>query len=196
MNVSLFNWFAIALGLPVMAVSLVSLPQSSQAQSADGFFCDETREFPTVVAVSNGERIDFITFTSDWAPPPFDDVRVRCNQVAAKFQSALLNNGADGFNRLTFDYVSNQPVLCLPSEQDRACQRDSVLITFRNELQGCLFVPAFLENLADQSAGGVSSNTDFEAMRDLCRQQFPDGGGQSQDQIETAFRALNPFTSN
>jgi hypothetical protein len=51
-------------------------------------------------------------------------------------------------------------------------------------------VPAFLENLAMQNVGGISSNTNFEAMRNLCRQQFSDLAGQSNAQIQAAFRAL------
>jgi len=173
---------------------------SGWAQTADGFLCDQDGNersggFPVVMAVSGGQRIHLLTVTDNTQLPPFDDPIARCNQIVARFQNAFISEGAEVFNHLTFSYVNDRPVLCIPGrETDRqsgTCQPNDVLITFRNEQRGCLFVPAFLENLAAQSAGGISSETNFEAMRDLCRQQFPDNAGQSTEQVRAAFRALN-----
>lgn len=173
---------------------------SSAAQTADGFLCDQDGNersggFPVVMAVSGGQRIHLLTVTDNTQLPPFDDPIARCNQIVARFQNAFINEGARVFNYLTFGYVNDRPVLCIPNrESDRQsgnCQPNDVLITFRNEQRGCLFVPAFLENLSAQSAGGISGETDFEAMRDLCRQQFSDNDGQNTEQVRAAFRALN-----
>ena len=172
---------------------------SSLAQGADGFLCDQDGNersggFPVVVAVSQGQRIHLLTVTDNTQLPPFDDPIARCNQIVARFQNAFIGEGAEVFNYLTFSYVNDRPVLCIPSRagdrQSGTCQVNDVLITFRNEQRGCLFVPAFLENLAAQAVGGLSGETDFEAMRDLCRQQFPDGT-EATEQIRSTFRALN-----
>lgn len=175
-------------------------PPISLAQAASGFLCDQdgndrSGRFPAVVAVNQGEQIHLLSVTDNTQLPPFDDPIARCNQIAARFQNSFIAEGAAVFNYLTFSYVNDRPVLCLPSRQgDRengTCQPNDVLLTFRNEQHGCLFVPNFLEGLALQGAGGMSGETDFEAMRDLCRQQFPNGAGQSTAQVQAAFRALN-----
>lgn len=176
-------------------------PQSSRAQAASGFLCDQdgnerSGSYPAVVAVSQGQRIHLLSVTDNTQLPPFDDPIARCNQIAARFQNSFIAEGAAVFNYLTFSYVNNRPVLCLPSrESDRAngtCQENDVLLTFRTEQHGCLFVPNFLEGLAMQGAGGMSGETDFEAMRELCRQQFSDSAGESTEQVRSTFRALSP----
>jgi hypothetical protein len=190
---------AIGFVLSLTATTIALNPQPGRTQTADGFLCDQDGNdrsggFPVVMAVSKGQRIHLLTVTDNTQLPPFDDPIARCNQIVARFQNAFIEGGADVFSYLTFGYVNNQPVLCVPmSAQDRQngiCQANDVLITFRSEQRGCLFVPAFLENLAMQNVGGISSNTNFEAMRNLCRQQFSDLAGQSNAQIQAAFRAL------
>lgn len=173
--------------------------QPSLAQAASEFLCDQDGNersggYPAVVAISQGKRIHLLTVTDDTQLPPFNDRIARCNLIADRFQNALIGGSATVFNYLTFSYVNDRPVLCLPSQandrQNGTCQAYDVLLTFRSEQRGCLFVPNFLESLAKQGAGGVSGETDFESMRELCRQQFPDNG-QSTEQIRAAFRALN-----
>lgn len=190
--------FAASLGMSLALAG--STAPNSLAQAASGFLCDQdgndrSGRFPAVVAVNQGEQIHLLSVTDNTQLPPFDDPIARCNQIAARFQNAFIKEGAAVFNYLTFSYVNDRPVLCLPSrEADRengTCQPNDVLLTFRNEQHGCLFVPNFLEGLAMQAAGGMSDETDFEAMRDLCRQEFPDSAGQSTAQVQAAFRALN-----
>ncbi|WAL60368.1 COP23 domain-containing protein [Thermocoleostomius sinensis] len=194
---NIFTIIGFVLSLTIAAIALS--PQPGRTQTADGFLCDQDGNersggFPVVMAISRGQRIHLLTVTDNTQLPPFDDPIARCNQIVARFQNAFIEGGADVFSYLTFGYVNNQPVLCVPmSAQDRQngiCQANDVLITFRSEQRGCLFIPAFLENLAMQNVGGIASNTNFEAMRDLCRQQFSDLAGQSDAQIQAAFRAL------
>lgn len=170
------------------------------AQGAAGFLCDQDGNdrsggYPAVIAVSNGQQIHLLTVTENTELPPFDDVIARCNQIVARFQNAFIGEGANVFEYLTFSYVNDRPVLCLPNNlpdrQQGRCGANDVLVTFRNEQRGCLFIPAFLENLAGQGVGNIPDNTDFEAMQDICRQQFPDGG-RSTPEIQAAFRELNP----
>lgn len=190
--------FSASLGMIVALAGGMS--PASLAQPASGFLCDQdgndrSGRFPAVVAVNQGQQIHLLSVTDNTQLPPFDDPIARCNQIAARFQNAFIAEGAAVFNYLTFSYVNDRPVLCLPSRQgDRengTCQSNDVLLTFRNEQHGCLFVPNFLEGLSMQGAGGMSEETDFEAMRDLCRQQFSNNSGQSTEQVQAAFRALN-----
>lgn len=190
----------ITAGLAMVVAFTGSKPQPSWAQAASGFLCDQdgnerSGSYPAVVAVNQGQRVHLLSVTDNTQLPPFDDPIARCNQIAARFQNAFIAEGADVFSYLTFSYVNDRPVLCLPSrESDRengTCQENDVLLTFRNEQHGCLFIPNFLEGLAMQGAGGMSGATDFEAMRDLCRQQFSDSAGQSTEQVQSTFRALN-----
>lgn len=198
---------SLAIALPPIAgQDLTGQDLMTHAQAANGFFCDQdgnesSGTYPTVVAVSQGQSIHLLTVTDNTQLPPFDDVIARCNQIAARFQNSFIREGAAVFNHLTFGYVDNRPVLCVPSNDDDrqngTCQPNDVLLTFQNEQRGCLFIPAFLENLMRQGAGGLSGDTDFDAMRDLCQQTFSTNAGQRSNQVEEAFRSLNPiFSSN
>lgn len=198
-QVKLRRYVTLLLASLSMTAALAGAPPFSLAQAADGFLCDQDGNersggFPVVVAVSQGQRIHLLTVTDNTQLPPFDDPIARCNQIVARFQNAFIGEGAEVFNYLTFGYVNDRPVLCIPGRaadrQSGTCQANDVLITFRNEQRGCLFVPAFLENLAVQAVGGLSGETNFEAMRDLCRQQFPDGTERT-EQVRATFRALN-----
>jgi hypothetical protein len=180
---------ALLIGSTVSAL-LPGVHQPIQAQTGAGFYCDESREPPVMVASGNGQIIDFITFTSAWAPPPYT-AEVRCQVISARFQRVFVRDGASAFSNATFGYINNEPVMCLSrnaQEQQRGiCDPDNILLTFQNELQGCLFIPAFEENLFSQGIQGDSSGI----TREQCNRQFPVQTGRGNSQARQAFIALN-----
>lgn len=190
---------ALILSSSTITLLALGLSRSSDAQrAANGFICDRSRENPVLMAVRDGQRIELITFVSNWAAPPFDDLGVRCNQVAANFNTAFINGGVEALNSLTFGHVNNHPVLCIPNSpqdlQNNTCRSDTVLITFQNEWQGCSFVPALIQLLTQQDIYTGYMASDFENMQEQCEQQFPRNriAGQSTEEERNAFRGLNP----
>lgn len=172
------------------AIVLPGMQQRSQAQTGTGFYCDESRDPPVMVAAGNGQVIDFITFTSAWAPPPYTS-EVRCQVISARFQRVFVRDGASSFSNATFGYINNEPVMCLSrntSDQQRGiCDTENILLTFQNERQGCLFIPAFEDNLLRQGVQGNSSGI----TREQCDRTFSGQAGRGNSQARQAFIALN-----
>ncbi|MBD2069088.1 pre-peptidase C-terminal domain-containing protein [Leptolyngbya sp. FACHB-671] len=181
---------ALLVGSTATISLLPGLRQPVQAQTGTGFYCDESREPPVMVAAGNGQVIDFITFTSAWAPPPYT-AEVRCQVISARFQRVFVRDGASAFSNATFGYLNNEPVMCLSrntqDQQRGICDPENILLTFQNELQGCLFIPAFEENLFRQGVQGDSSGI----TREQCNRQFSAQTRRGDSQARQTFLALN-----
>jgi len=179
---------------------LTVFSQIAWAQNREGFYCDESRDSPILVSVTNGQSIDLITFTGEWARPPYTPQN-RCQTISARFQAIYLRGGNEAFN-FAFGYLNNQPVMCIGAgqqgQQRRTCNPSKLLVTFQNELQACLFVPSFLEGLTRQGVQEATSNLDFSQVRQACNQKFANTGQRESTQAErdTFVALMNPSDSS
>jgi len=186
------------------ATVIAPLPIFSQlawAQSREGFYCDVSRDFPTMVYAASGSPIVLITFQYEWAPPPYTN-KVRCQEVSKRFQEAYRKGGSEAFNSLTFGYLNNQPVMCLATgqqgQQRGTCNPTKLLITFPNERKACLFLPSLLEGMARQSVQQEENNLNLSQFEQVCDQQYPNTAQRPSTQGERdAFIAfMNPDSSS
>ncbi len=185
---------SLVLSSATVLAPLLVFSQLAWAQNREGFYCDVSRDSPVMVGVANGRSIDFITFQAEWAPPPYT-AQTRCQAVSARFQATYLRGGDEAFDNFAFGYLNSQPVMCIVAgqqEQQREdCNPKKLLLTFQNELQACLFLPSFIENLAQQGVQEATTNLDLSQVRQGCNQQFANTARRESTQGERdAFVAL------
>ncbi|MDX2213836.1 MAG: COP23 domain-containing protein [Oculatellaceae cyanobacterium bins.114] len=185
------------LGFSSFNISFFHREQAVAQSTAEYFYCDESRNPPVMALFSNRQRFDFITFTSAWTPPPYSTPLARCRAVSQRFQNALVTYGENLIYGLTFSYINNQPVLCVATnpqnQQQGFCRTNDLLLTFQNELQGCLFVPAFAGNLLRQFGNTDLTRLQYESFEQQCRQSFSDRVGLSSPSDRQNFISLNAF---
>jgi Circadian oscillating protein COP23/Bacterial pre-peptidase C-terminal domain len=176
---------AVALTAPLCLFS-----QMSWAQNQNGFYCDSSQEHPIMIAVVNGQQVNLITFNNRWTPPPYTP-QTRCETVSARFQAVYLRGGNNAFDNLAFGYLNNQPVMCISTGQRGVCNPNKLLLTFRDELQACQFVPLFAGNLTRRSAQETRNSADTAQFNQECERQFADTAQRESTQAErNAFISL------
>ena len=108
--------------------NMITISQPSYGQDTS-FYCNRKGgEYFTFMRTSDGKKYQVMKFAQSDFPPPYNNIKSRCDEVSSRFKRSY-DNGT--LRKIVVGRLNNQPVICAGKDINTICDRTNLLFTLK-----------------------------------------------------------------